>query len=175
MTELDKDRVRRLIDGELTWEELRNEILPDPKDTNRFEKVLAVLQERVDWDDPILVPLNDHLYVVGTADGRVVRGACGEDLCTAGENWKRACDVRVREDEAEFDDLYPEYMSVAPDWSFQLREWFCPGCYALVDVDAVPVGYPVVTPFEPDIDTFYEEWQGRPAPDVADGGDGVAD
>jgi acetone carboxylase gamma subunit len=29
----------------------------------------------------------------------------------------------------------------------------------------VPVGYPVIKPFEPDIDTFYEEWQGRSAPD----------
>lgn len=165
MTDLDKHRVRQLIDGELTWDELRNEVLPDPKDPDRFRKVREVLQEGVDWDDPILVPLNDHLSVVGTDDGRVVRAHCGEDLCATEDNWKEACQVRVREGEDEMADLYPEYMSVAPDWTFQLREWFCPNCYALVDVDAVPAGYPVIQPFDPDIDTFYEEWLGRPAPD----------
>ena len=165
MTDLDKHRVRQLIDGELSWDELRNEVLPDPKDPDRFAKTREVLQERVDWDDPILVPLNDHLYVVGTDDGRMIRSHCGEDLCDADENWKRACQVRVREDEDELQDLYPEYMSVAPDWAFELREWFCPGCYELIDVDAVPVGYPVIKPFDPDVDTFYEEWQGQPAPD----------
>lgn len=169
MADLDEQRVRQLIDGKLSWDELRNEILPDPKDPRRFEKVLRVLQERLDWDDPILVPLNDHLCVVGTEDGRMIRAHCGETLCSAGENWKTSCRVRVREDEEELNEIYPEYMSVAPDWSFQLREWFCPNCFELIDVDAVPAGYPVIKPFEPDIDTFYEEWLGRPAPDRTDG------
>lgn len=167
MTDLDKHRVRQLIDGELTWDELRNEVLPDPKDPNRFEKTRETLQERVDWDDPILVPLNDHLYVVGTDDGRIIKSHCGEDLCGADENWKNSCQVRIREEDEELEELYPEYMHIAPEWSFELREWYCPGCYELVDVDTVPVGYPVFKPFDPDIDTFYEEWQGRPAPDRA--------
>jgi acetone carboxylase gamma subunit len=167
MTDLDKHRVQQLIDGELTWDELRNEILPDPKDPDRFEKTREVIQERVDWDDPVLVPLNDHLYVVGTDSGRVIRARCGEDLCEADENWKKSCQVRVREEDEEFEELYPDYMHVAPDWSFELREWYCPNCYELVDVDTTPVGYPVIKPFDPDIDTFYEEWQGRPAPDRA--------
>lgn len=168
MTDLDKHRVRQLIDGELAWDELRNEVLPDPKDPDRFEKTREVIQERVDWDDPVLVPLNDHLYVVGTDDGRIIRGQCGEDLCSPDENWKKFCQVRVREEDEELEELYPKYMHVAPEWAFELREWYCPGCYELVDVDTVPVGYPVLTPFEPDIDTFYEEWQDRPAPDRAD-------
>lgn len=166
MTELEKHRVRQLIDGQLSWDELRNEVLPDPKDPQRFQKTREVLQERVDWEDPILVPLNDHLSVVGTDEGRIVRAHCGEDICDAEENWKESCQVRVREDD-DLDELYPDYMHVAPDWAFELREWFCPGCYELVDVDAVPVGYPVLQPFEPDIDTFYEEWLGKPAPDRA--------
>lgn len=173
MTDLEKHRVRQLIDGELSWDELRNEVLPDPKDPDRFQKTREVLQEQVDWDDPILVPLNDHLYVVGTDEGRVVRTHCGEDLCDAADNWKKSCQVRVREDDDELEEIYPEYMHVAPDWTFELREWYCPGCYELVDVDAVPVGYPVLTPFDPDIDTFYEEWEGRTAPDKDD--DVVAD
>ena len=167
MTDLEKHRVRQLVDGQLSRDELRNEVIPDPKDPERFQKVRQVLQERVDWDEPILIPLNDHLYVVGTDDGRIIRSHCGEDLCDADENWKTACRVRVREDQEELQEIYPEYMSISPDWAFELREWFCPGCYAQVSVDAVPVGYPVLTPFEPDIDTFYEDWQDHPAPDRA--------
>lgn len=167
MTELEKHRVSQLIDGQLSWDELRNEVLPDPKDPQRFQKTRAVLQERVDWEDPVLVPLNDHLYVVGTDDGRVVRAHCGEDLCSVDENWKRSCQVRVRADD-DLGEIYPDYMHVAPDWAFELREWFCPGCYELIDVDAVPVGYPVIQPFEPNIDAFYEEWLDRPAPDRAE-------
>ena len=65
----------------------------------------------------------------------------------------------------EHRDVYPEYGTPHPEWDFQLREWFCPGCFAQLDVDAVPAGYPVRREFDPDIDTFYEEWLGRPAPD----------
>lgn len=167
MTDLEKARVESLIDGELSWDELRNEVLPDPKDPQRFQKVREVIQERVDWDDPVLVPLNDHLFVVGTDEGRVIRSECGEDLCDADGNWKRSCEVFVREDKEEFEELYEEYMHVDPDWAFELREWYCPECYQLIDIDAVPVGYPVLKPFEPDVDVFYEEWLDQPAPDRA--------
>lgn len=165
MTDLDKARVRSLIEGELSWDELSNDVLPDPKDPNRFQKVRSVLQDKVPGDDPVLVPLNDHLTVVGSDDGRVVRAHCGEDICSFGENWKKHLDVNVREEKDEMEELYEEYMHVSPDWAFQLREWYCPNCHELVDTDAVPVGYPVKLPFEPDIDTFYEGWLGRPAPD----------
>lgn len=163
--ETDREQIEKLIDGDLPWEELRNDVLPDPKDPDRFEVTREILQERVEFDDPILVPLNDHLHAVGTDDGRKVVAECGRELCDLGDNWKTACRVRVREDEDEMRELYPEGMGANPDWDFQLREWFCPGCFALVDVDAVPVGYPVYVPFEPDVDAFYEEWQGEPAPD----------
>lgn len=164
-TESDKQTVRQLIDGELPWEELRNDVLPDPKDDNRFETVCEVLQERVDWDEPILVPLNDHLHVVGSDEGRKVKAECGHELCAADENWKLHTQVHVREDEDEFGNLYTEQQSPHPDWGFQLREFFCPRCYELVEVEAVPTGYPILQKFEPDIDAFYEDWLGKPAPD----------
>lgn len=163
---VNKDSIRNLIDGDLSWEELKEDVLPKPKDSNRFESTLEVLQERVEWDDPILMPLNDHLFVVGSEEDRLVKAECGHEFCDHGENWKRHTRVRVREGPDEMDDLYEDWMSVDEDWSFQLREFFCPGCLQLLDVDAVPVAYPVLTPFEPDIDTFYEEWLGRPAPDT---------
>lgn len=161
----DESQIEKLIEGTLPWHELQNEVLPDPKDPERFETTIAVLQERVEWDEPILVPLNDHLLVVGSEDGRKVKAECGRELCPADENWKLECQVRVREDQAETAELYPELMTPDPDWAFQLREFFCPECYALLDVEAVPAGYPILQKFEPDIDTFYEQWLGEPAPD----------
>ena len=163
--ESNKETIRRLVDGELPWEELRNDVLPDPKDSDRFETVREVLQERVDWDEPILVPLNDHLYVVGSDEGRIVKAECGHELCADDENWKLHTQVYVRDDEEELAALYTDAQSPDPDWGFQLREFYCPGCYELVEVEAVPTGYPMLQKFEPDIDAFYEDWLGKPAPD----------
>jgi acetone carboxylase gamma subunit len=50
------------------------------------------------------------------------------------------------------------------DWQ-ELREYFCPGCLTLLDVEAVAPGYPTIFNFLPDIDGFYENWLGRKAPD----------
>jgi acetone carboxylase gamma subunit len=166
MTDMDSERIKRLIEGDLSEEELRNDVLPDPKDPNRFEKVRETLQARVDWEEPILVPLNDHLHVVAADDGRIVKGECGHEFGPVSENWKTNSQVRVREDQDEINELYPKYMGTAPNWTFQLREFFCPECYELIDVDAVPAGYPVLHSFEPDIDAFYEEWLGESPPDT---------
>jgi len=161
----DRTQIEKLIDGTLPWSELRDDVLPDPKDTERFETTIEVLQERVDWDDRILVPLNDHLFVVAGEGGRRVKAECGQELCDAESNWKLECRIRVREDQDETAELYPELMTPDTAWTFQIREFFCPGCYALLDVEAVPAGYPILQKFEPDIDTFYEEWLGEPVPD----------
>lgn len=165
MATTDRTQIEKLIDGDLGWEELRNDVLPDPKDADRFEVTREILQDRVQWDAPILVPLNDHLFVVGADDGRIVKAECGHEFGPADDNWKTACQIRVREGKDEMRELYPEWMTPDSNWTFQLREFFCPGCYTLLDVDAVPAGYPVIEPFDPDIDTFYEEWLEEPAPD----------
>ncbi|MBY9015712.1 MAG: acetone carboxylase subunit gamma, partial [Candidatus Lokiarchaeota archaeon] len=47
----------------------------------------------------------------------------------------------------------------------ELREFFCPNCFTLLDVEAVPPGYPIIFNFLPDIDAFYEKWLGRKPPD----------
>lgn len=160
-----KHQIEKLIDGSLSWQELRNDVLPDPKDDQRFEVTRQVLQENVDWEDTILVPLNDHLYVVGTEDGRRIKAECGHELCDADENWKMHCEIRVRESPDELQEIYTDWMSPDEDWAFQLREYFCPNCYEQLDVEAVPAGYPILQKFEPDIDAFYEKWTDKPAPD----------
>jgi acetone carboxylase gamma subunit len=164
-SQLDEETISQMLNGDLPWQELKNQILPDPKDANRFEAVRDVLQERVDWDEPILVPLNDHLFVVGKEGRRIVKSECGHEYCDVEDNWKEESRIRVREDHEDFEGFYEDQMGVDPDWTFELREFYCPECYKLVDVDTVPMGYPVLKPFDPDIDTFYEEWLGKPAPD----------
>jgi acetone carboxylase gamma subunit len=52
-----------------------------------------------------------------------------------------------------------------PEW-MELREFYCPGCFALLEVEAVPPGYPVLFDFQPDIDGLYE-WLGLPLPSSA--------
>ena len=165
-SETDERQVAQLIDGDIGWAELRNDVLPDPKDGERFEVTRRLLEARVDFEEPILLPLSDHLYAVGTDRGRIVKCDCGQEFCSLEENWKHHARVRVREAEADHREIYPEYQTPHPDWDFQLREWFCPGCYAQLDVDAVPAAYPVRRGFEPDVDTFYVDWLGEPAPDA---------
>jgi acetone carboxylase gamma subunit len=52
-----------------------------------------------------------------------------------------------------------------PAWN-HLREYFCPGCHTLLEVEAVPPGYPVVHDFVPDLEGFYADWLGRELPRV---------
>jgi len=47
-----------------------------------------------------------------------------------------------------------------PEW-MALREYYCPGCYALLEVEMAPPGYPIVHDFQPDIETFYRDWLGK--------------
>ena len=54
-------------------------------------------------------------------------------------------------------------MAGDPEWN-HLREYFCPGCKTLLEVEAVPPGYPVIHDFLPDLEGFYGEWLGREVP-----------
>nr|MDO8090112.1 acetone carboxylase subunit gamma [Candidatus Sigynarchaeota archaeon] len=163
MSKYDKRTLERLIDGELTWEELKP-IIAGRKDPDRFDRILEILQERVPWKEKILLPLHEHLYVVAKEGERIVKCDCGYEFGDYRENWKTKCRVRVRDTAEEIEELYPKYMGCQPDW-MEIREYYCPGCFALLEVETVPPGYPSVFNFLPDIDTFYEKWLGRPPPD----------
>jgi acetone carboxylase gamma subunit len=163
MVKYDKKTLGRLIDGDLSWDELKP-IIAGRKDPDRFDMVLEVLQDRVSWNEKIILPLHEHLYIVSKEGQRIVKCDCGYEFGNYQENWKTKCRVRVRETAEEIDELYPKYMGCDPDW-MELREYFCPKCFTLLDVESVPPGYPTVFNFLPDIDTFYEKWLGRKAPD----------
>lgn len=160
MVEYDRDTLENLIDGKLPWPEVKR-IMSSFKDRDRFEKCVEILQERVDWADPILLPLGLHLYIVKKDDGsRVVKCDCGFEFCDDQQNWKMKALVYVRDTEEKLQEIYPPLMHSDPS-SVVLREYYCPGCVTQLEVEAVPPGYPVIFDFQPDLDTFYREWLGK--------------
>ncbi len=160
MPEYDKGTLEKLIDGKLAWHEVKN-MMSAFKDPGRFDKYVEILQGRVPWDDRILLPLQPHLFIVEKPDKRrVVKCDCGHEFGDYRENWKLNALVYVRDSEESMQEIYPPLMHSNPDW-IQLREYYCPGCKAQLEVEAVPPGYPVVFDFQPDLETFYREWLGR--------------
>lgn len=163
MADEDKKTLELMMQGDLSWEELKM-IISGRKDPRRFEKILEILQEKIPWPETILLPLHEHLYVIAKDGQRIVKCDCGYEFGDYKANWKTKCRVRVRDTLQSLEQYYPKDMTCQPDW-MELREFFCPGCLALLDTESVPPGYPVVFNFLPDIDAFYEGWLGRKAPD----------
>lgn len=163
MTSLDRASLADLLDGRLPWQQLKG-VMSGTKDPSRFELYLQVLQERAAFTDQILLPLTEHLYVVARDGERVVICDCGHLFGPLERNWKQASRILVRDSEALLEEIYDTYHRCDPEW-MELREYFCPGCWSLLEVEAVPPGYPVVYDFKPDIDGFYESFLHRPAPD----------
>jgi acetone carboxylase gamma subunit len=160
---LDQQTLRELVDERLPRSEVRA-IQSSHKDRDRFEKYVALLQDRVGWDDEIVLPFGEHLYVVAKGGGRfVVKCDCGHEFCEHTSNWKLEALIRVRDSVESLREIYPDKMHGDPDWN-HLREYICPGCHALLEVEAVPPGYPVVHDFVPDLEGFYTDWLGRELP-----------
>jgi acetone carboxylase gamma subunit len=164
---LDKETLRDLVDEKLPRAQVRA-IQSSYKDADRFDKYVALLQERVSWDETIVLPFGEHLYIVWKKDPDryVVKCDCGHEFCDYRENWKLEALIYVRETDAELQEIYPEMMSGDPAWN-SIREYICPGCKTLLEVEAVPPGYPVVHDFLPDLEGFYSDWLGRALPGSA--------
>lgn len=160
MAEYDSETLEKLIDGRLPWPEVKN-IMSSFKDPDRFDKYVAILQDRVPWDERILLPLAMHLYIVEKADSsRVVRCDCGHEFGDYRENWKHSALVFKRDTEEKLREVYPPMMHSRPEW-IELREYYCPGCRTQLEVEAVPPCYPPIFDFQPDLEAFYRDWLGR--------------
>ena len=159
-----KKEIADLIDGKLPFSRVHT-MLSNFKDKDRFDKYVEILSERVPWNDPILLPYGVHLYIVLKPNGqKVVKCDCGNEFGSYKENWKLNASIRVRDTDEKLEEIYPPMMHCDPEW-MELREYFCPSCFTLLEVEAVPPGYPIVFDFLPDLETFYNEWLGRPLPE----------
>ena len=171
---LEDETLRDLVEERLPRSQVRA-IQSSYKDPGRFDQYVALLQERVEWDEPIVLPFGEHLNIVaaggqepptggaGSGARYVIKCDCGHEFGDYRENWKLEALINVRDDDESLHEIYPEKMSGDPDWN-HLREYFCPGCKTLLEVEAVPPGYPVVHDFLPDLEGFYSEWLGRELP-----------
>lgn len=163
-----RTKIADLVDGNIDAETL-HQMLATPKDPERFATYLDILQERVSWDDKIVLPLAPKLYIVQLKASKQwkVRCECGHDFCDWRENWKLHARIHVRDTQAKMEEIYPRLMTPTATWQV-LREYFCPQCATMQDVEAPTPWYPVIHDFEPDIDTFYTSWLGLPVPERAD-------
>jgi acetone carboxylase, gamma subunit len=120
------------------------------KDPDRVDKWLEVLQERVSYDDPIVLPCGEGLNVVRRSwDGElVIRCDCGHELCRHDQNWKMNAVIHVRDDESSMREVYPAMAHAGPEW-MELRELYCPSCAGQLEVEATPPGYPLTHDFLP--------------------------
>ncbi|MBI5503930.1 MAG: acetone carboxylase subunit gamma, partial [Deltaproteobacteria bacterium] len=159
----DKSAIADLIDGKLPWADLKD-MMSSYKDPDRFIKYVELLQERVAWDDRILLPLSPHLFIVQKADGRIVtKSSSGFEFGDYRLNWKLQARIFVRKTDADYRQIYPAMTHADPQW-MELREFYDPLDGTLLDIEVVPPFYPLVHSFEPDLETFYTQWLGKPFP-----------
>jgi len=167
MSTYTQEQVNNLVEGTLDWDTTFR-MLSMPKDGGRFSMYLTALQKKVTFPDKIVLPLSPHMYIVQSAKTKqwVTKCDCGHEFCGYKENWKLFANIYVRDTPEAMAEVYPLLM--APDTNWQVyREYFCPSCCVLHDVEAPTPWYPVIHDFEPDIETFYKEWVGLPVPEKA--------
>jgi acetone carboxylase gamma subunit len=161
-----KDKIKDLIDGTLPWNEVKDIIRLKPKDDDRFEKVIEILQEKVSWDDRILLRISDKLFIVAKGKGeRVVKCECGHELGDYRVNWKYNARIRVRKTKEEMAEVVTVEDGIPNTDFMEMREFYCPGCYVQLGVEVVPHGYPPVFEILPDLDTLYRDWLDKPLDD----------
>ena len=159
---LERETLAAMLDEKLSRKEV-TEIQSGYKDPDRFEKWISILQERVPYDEEIVLPMGEGLNAVRSSIGMMIRCDCGHDFCPPNRNWKMEAAIFVRDDEATMAEVFPKFAGGDPDW-IEVREFYCPSCSRLLEVDCAVPGYPVLHDFLPDINGFYRHWLGREAP-----------
>ena len=159
----DADVTRALIRRELGWDDLLK-LMREPKSPHRFDEMIQAVQESVPWDETILIPLGENLFIVAKDGKAIIKTSGGAELCAWNENWKMKCRIIVRRTKADLKKVFPaEHLTIDSDL-VELREWYCPKSGILLDVDCVPPTYPVEIDFTPDLEAFYSVWLGRSLP-----------
>jgi acetone carboxylase gamma subunit len=160
MTSYSKDVIRDLVEARLPWRQTK-QIMCAYKDEDRFFKYIEVVQERVPWKERILLPLSNRLFIVQSGKRRVTKCECGHDYGDYRKNWKLSALILVRNSRKLLREIYPNNDIPNPEW-MELREFICPSCGVLHEVEACAPGYPILHEFEPDLDQFYRDWLKKP-------------
>jgi acetone carboxylase gamma subunit len=128
MSAYTKEQIARLTEGRLDWDTTLR-MLSMPKDKERFLFYLEVLQDRVPWDERIVLPLGPKLYIAQNKQHHWrVKCECGHEFCDWRENWKLHARIYVRDTPEAMREVYPQLM--APDTKWQVyREYYCPVCH----------------------------------------------
>jgi len=87
-----------------------------------------------------------------------VKSFCGHEFGDCLENWKEKALVYVRDTRESMNEIFPGPRACDVK-KMNLREFYCPGCGELLEVEAVPPGYPILFDFQPDLDGLYGEWE----------------
>jgi acetone carboxylase gamma subunit len=174
---LERETLAAMLDEKLSRKEIRD-IQSGYKDPDRFDKWISILRERVPYDDPIVLPLGEGLNVVrprdgeaapgggaeeAAPDGLMIRCDCGHDFCRHDRNWKMEAAIFVRDDEETMLEVFPKMAGGDPEW-IEVREFYCPSCALMLEIDCAVPGYPVLHDFLPDVEGFYRGWLGRELP-----------
>lgn len=150
------ETIRDLMDGNLSWFETKS-IMSSFKDRDRFLKYVEVLQSRMPWTEKIILPIGENLFIVKSGDERIVKCSCGQEFGDYRQNWKLAAMIHVRNTTEKIAEIYPGRFACDPTW-MEIREFICPGCAKMLEVEAAPPGYPITFDFLPDLETFYRDW-----------------
>ena len=146
--EYKKDYLKDLLEGKLSSDEIR-EIQRNILDEDRFNKVLEIEKENVEWPEKILLCLQENLYIVEKDGKKIVKCKCGFEFTDYKINWKEK--ALVYERDCNDGKVFIGPRAADPDYMI-LREFYCPGCGAQLEVEAVPTGYPFVFSFLPELD-----------------------
>lgn len=152
-----------LVQRKLSWQELLG-LMRAPKESSRFDETIVAHQQLVDWDEQILLPLGENLYIVAKDGKAIVKTRAGAELGPWNGNWKMQCRVIVRRDRADLLEIYPEDQLTIDSDVIEIREFLCPVSGTVLDVDCVPPTFPVEVDFTPDLAAFYRDWLGRELP-----------
>ncbi len=136
-----------------------------PNDDVRLDRCIEIMQERVPWPEKILMPLGMHIYIVQKGDERIVKCDCGHEFGDWRRNWKLSTLIFVRDTVDKLEEIYPGLRCPDPELC-EIREYYCPGCAALLKVESLPVGCPPTFDALPDLDAFYRDWLKCPLPDT---------
>ena len=139
------EELKDLLDGKLHSDRVR-ELQSLPKDQSRRERIVGLWQQRLRWKEPIVLCLQENLFVVQGEKAKTVRCKCGHDFGHYRVNWKES--ALVYERDPQDGEIYSPANAPTSEWMVA-REFYCPGCATLLDTEGVPQGYPFIFNFLP--------------------------